>query len=105
MLGGPYRVEVYASGRPSTTRPIEPGTDRERALADWLAAHGTGWSTSYTTYAPGTRVVGSGFTLNLLRDGTCVLNHQTGRDGEWEQIIQRLTPEDVRLLREALGEE
>jgi hypothetical protein len=104
-LRGPYQVEVHAGGRLVTERAIAPGSPEERAVADWLAAHSSGWSPSIVSYAP-TRVVrGAGFTLNLLPSGRCVLNYQPAGAEASVQVECQVSKTEVDVLAAALQPE
>jgi hypothetical protein len=104
-LRGPCDVEVHAGGRLVGERAIAPGSPEERAVADWLAAHNSGWSRSIVSYAPGRLVRGAGFTLNLLPGGRCVLNYEPAGGGSWVQVERQASETEVDALAAALRPE
>jgi hypothetical protein len=102
-LRGPFRVEVHRGGQPVSERPLAAGSAEEKAVADWLAAHGDGWSLSLVTYAPNRVVRGDGFNLNLLSDGRCVLNYDLS--GSPRQVLRSVSPAEAEALVAAMGGE
>jgi hypothetical protein len=101
-LRGPYRVEDHAGGRLVGRRELAPGSQEERAVADWLAARSGGWSRSAVTYAPGRVVRGVGFNLDLLPGGLCVLNYEPAGAATWVQVVRRVSETEVDELAVAL---
>jgi hypothetical protein len=84
-LGPANRVEVYEGGRPVVERTIAAGSPEERAIADWLQSHSTGWQPSRVNYAPVRSIRGDHFRLNFVA-GRCVLNYRANDRGDWVQV-------------------
>jgi hypothetical protein len=84
-LGPANRVEVYEGGRPMVDRTVAAGSPEERAIADWLQSHSSGWQATRVTYAPGRTIRGDHFRLNFVA-GRCVLNYRANERGDWVQV-------------------
>lgn len=84
-LGPANRVEVYEGGRPVVERTVTAGSRDERAIADWLQSHESGWQPTRVTYAPGRTIRGDHFRLNFVA-GRCVLNYRANERGDWVQV-------------------
>lgn len=94
-LSPPYRIEVYESGKPTTSRQVVPGSQEEQIITRWLQTHAEGWRRNFVTYAPARRIKGENFDLNFS-GGTCVLNYKVDR-GRWVQVSR--TVKDDETLR------
>lgn len=69
----PLKIATFRGGREIAVRDISPPSREHELLAAWAAQHKTGWSRSYVTYAPGTLVSGTNFSLNIHASGV-ILN-------------------------------
>src|SRR5437899_2366656 len=69
----PLKVTAFRDGHKVRERLILPPSREQELLAAWAAQHKRGWSLSYVTYAPGTLVTGTNFSLNIHKSGV-ILN-------------------------------
>jgi hypothetical protein len=79
----PLTIQTYQNGVPSEEGRVLPPSKVHEGLVAWAAQHKEGWKRSYVSYAPGTLVAGTNFSLNILPSGV-VLNFggkQYVRDG------------------------
>ncbi len=93
-LGPANRVEVYEGGRPVLERPIAAGSPEERAIADWLRSHSTGWQPTRVNYAPVRSIRGEHFRLNFVA-GRCVLNYRANDRGDWVQVSRPIRDDET----------
>lgn len=61
----PLAITTFSGGRQTGERRVSPPSREHERLLAWVAQHKTGWSSSYVTYAPGTLVSGTNFSLNI----------------------------------------
>lgn len=101
-LSPPYRVVVYDSGKPVSSRDVVPGSQEEQTITRWLQAHSEGWRRNLVTYAPARRIEGDDFNLNFT-GGVCVLNYEVGPD-RWVQVSRPIKGDDtLRQIFEGKG--
>ena len=92
-LKAPYKLEVTKAGEPTREVVLAPGSEDEREVVRWLAAHESGWKLDLNTYAPGRRIRGEMFDLNFYTTA-CVLNY--GKPGEDRiEVSRKIDPDDV----------
>lgn len=94
LLDPADRVEVFEGGRPVLDRPIAAGSHEERAIADWLESHSTGWQPARVNYAPVRSIRGENFRLNFV-PGRCVLNYRANDRGHWVQVSRPIREGDT----------
>ena len=61
----PLKVATFRGGREVAMRNVSPPSREHELLSAWAALHKSGWSSSYVSYAPGTLVSGTNFSLNI----------------------------------------
>lgn len=61
----PLKIATFRGGREVAVRDVSPPSPEHELLAAWAAQHKTGWSSSHVSYAPGTLVSGTNFSLNI----------------------------------------
>ncbi|WP_461783289.1 hypothetical protein [Prosthecobacter sp.] len=61
----PLKIATFRGGREVAVRNVAPPSREHELLAAWAVQHKIGWSRSYVTYAPGTLVSGTNFSLNI----------------------------------------
>lgn len=59
------KITTFRGGRETGVRSISPPSREHERLAAWAEQHKKGWSSSYVSYAPGTLVSGTNFSLNI----------------------------------------
>jgi|GEM_PF-2673994 len=69
----PLTITTFSGGRQTGERRVSPPSRVHESLLVWAAQHKTGWSSSYVSYAPGTLVSGTNFSLNIHASGV-ILN-------------------------------
>ena len=67
------KITTFSGGRETGERSVSPPSREHDRMAAWAAQHKTGWSRSYVSYAPGTLVSGTNFSLNIHASGV-ILN-------------------------------
>jgi hypothetical protein len=59
------KITTFSGGRETGERSVSPPSREHERLAAWAKQHKSGWSSSYVSYAPGTLVSGTNFSLNI----------------------------------------
>lgn len=80
----PLTITTFSCGRQTGERRVSPPSREHEHLVAWAAQHKTGWRRSYVTYAPGTVVSGTNFSLNI-HTSRVILNiggHQYERNAQ-----------------------
>ena len=101
----PYRLTTHLNGGGGESSDvIESGSDRARAVEQWLRAHADGWSASLVTYVPQTVIQNDDFNLNLLGSGHAVLNVREGASNASQaEYVREIEGPDLAALQTALG--
>jgi hypothetical protein len=60
-----FKITTFSEGRETGERSVSPPSPEHAGLAAWAERNRSGWSSSYASYAPGTLVRGSNFSLNI----------------------------------------
>ena len=79
---------LMGQGRSCTIAPDSP---QYKNLSTWVSRNRSEWSSSPASYAPGTVVRGSNFTINFL-DSVVVVNHPGG------QFTHKVSPIEFAFL-------
>jgi hypothetical protein len=74
----PLKLQRYEQGRPVASCTITPDSPQFKSLAAWVSRNKEGWSSSPASYAPGTIINGSHFSINFL-SSLVVVNYPGGQ--------------------------
>src|SRR5262245_8417149 len=83
--------ESLALQRQGRVCTISPDSPEFKNLSAWVSRNRSEWSSSLASYAPGTVVRGSNFTINFL-DAVAVVNHPGG------QFTHKVSPSEFAFL-------